>query len=341
MAHRGSLRGYLLTRLALVVPMVLLLLTVVFALMRVVPGDPVSATLGARLPPEELKQRRRALGLDEPLIAQYLDYLGDVATLNFGTTITDNRTVASILVDNGGATLTLTVSALIFALVLGLPLGLIAGRFRDTWPDAGIRLFGILSYAAPVFFVGLILQLVFAKNLDLLPASGQASAVVQATTPTVTHILLLDTAIAGDVDATLDILKHLILPTVTLGLLVCGVFVRLVRVNVAQTLQGDYVEAARARGIPERRVVTRHAFRNALIPVVTVLGLQVALLLGGAVLTEQTFNWPGLGTQLLTYLNNRDYVAVQGLVTAFALIVVAISLLIDLVTSLVDPRVRY
>jgi peptide/nickel transport system permease protein len=135
--------------------------------------------------------------------------------------------------------------------------------------------------------------------------------------------------------------KHLILPATTLGLLVCGVFIRLVRVNVAQALGGDYVEAARARGIPERSVVGRHAFRNALVPVVTVMGLQAALLLGGAVLTEQTFSWPGLGSRLLTYLNNRDYIGVQGLVTVFALVVVVVSLFIDLINAMIDPRVRY
>jgi len=152
---------------------------------------------------------------------------------------------------------------------------------------------------------------------------------------------MLDLAIEGNWDGVMDVFKHLILPMVTLGLLVMGVFIRLVRVNVGQALNGDFVEAARARGVPEHRVVSRHAFRNALIPVVTVMGLQAALLLGGAVLTEQTFSWPGLGSRLLQYLNNRDYIGVQGLITFFALIVVVISLIIDIVNALIDPRVRY
>ena len=173
-----------------------------------------------------------------------------------------------------------------------------------------------------MFFVGLMAQLLFAKHLNWLPASRQASALVQATAPDHTHILIVDLIIAGDWSGVVDALKHLILPAVTLGLLVAGVFIRLVRVNVSQALGGDYVEAARARGIPEHRVVSFHAFRNALVPVVTVMGLQAALLLGGAVLTEQTFNWPGLGSRLLTYLNDRDYIAVQGIITVFALVVV-------------------
>lgn len=341
MSRAGSLRGYVLVRLALMVPMVWVLLTVVFLMMRVAPGDPISATLGGKLPPAELARRQHELGFDKSILTQYVDYLWDVVRLKFGTTITDGQTIGSIVLENGGATLTLTLAALLVALIVGLPLGLVAGRYRETIPDAFIRLFGILSYAAPVFFVGLMAQLLFAKNLDWLPASRQASAIVQATAPDHTHILILDLAISGDWDGVIDVLKHLILPAVTLGLLVAGVFIRLVRVNVGQALGGDYVEAARARGIPERRVVSFHAFRNALVPVVTVMGLQAALLLGGAVLTEQTFSWPGLGSRLLTYLNNRDYIGVQGLITVFALIVVFVSLIIDIVNAMIDPRVRY
>ena len=142
-------------------------------------------------------------------------------------------------------------------------------------------------------------------------------------------------------DAFVDVARHLVLPAITLGLVIGGVFIRVVRVNVIQTLRGDYVEAARARGVPERQVVFRHAFKNALVPVITIMGLQFALLLSGAVLTEQTYNWPGLGSQLIRYLNNRDYIAVQGIITFFALIVVFVSLLIDLVNAWVDPRIRY
>jgi peptide/nickel transport system permease protein len=323
------------------VPMVWVLLTVVFLMMRVAPGDPISATLGGKLPPAELARRQHELGFDKSILTQYVDYLWDVVRLKFGTTITDGQSIGSIVLENGGATLTLTLAALLVALIVGLPLGLVAGRYRETIPDAFIRLFGILSYAAPVFFVGLMAQLVFAKNLDWLPASRQASALVQATAPDHTHILLVDLVMAGDWSGVVDALKHLILPAVTLGLLVAGVFIRLVRVNVGQALGGDYVEAARARGIPERRVVSFHAFRNALVPVVTVMGLQAALLLGGAVLTEQTFSWPGLGSRLLTYLNDRDYIGVQGLITVFALVVVFVSLIIDVVNAMIDPRVRY
>jgi peptide/nickel transport system permease protein len=337
----GSLRNYLVVRLLLVIPNVLVLLTMVFLLLRVAPGDPISAALGGRLPPEELARRREAAGYDRPLIVQYADYIGHVLQGDFGMTVSDNRAVSTILLVNGAATLSLTVAAVLFALAVGVPLGLLAARFRNSWLDVVIRLFGILTYAAPVFFVGIVAIIVFTGQLGLLPSGRQAGPLAQATIEPVTNIFLLDAALAGDSEAFVDGLVHLVLPAVTLGLLLMGVFVRLIRVNVAQTLRDDYVEAARARGIAERRVVLHHAFRNAMVPFVTVLGLQVALLLGGAILTETTFSWPGIGSELVRYINARDYVAVQGIMTVFALFVVGISVVIDVVNALIDPRVRY
>lgn len=340
-ASGGSLAKYVALRLMLIVPMVLILTTIVFLLLRVAPGDPVSATVGGRLSEEALDQRRAALGLDRPLVVQYLEYLGDVVTLNFGQTITDNRAIIDIVQEHGGATLTLSVAAFAVALLIGLPLGIVAGRFRDTPGDLVIRVFGIITYAAPVFYWGLLFQLFFAGYLGWLPASGSASPITIFEVPQVTHILLLDAIIAGNTAAIADVLEHLVMPAVTLGLLLSGIFIRLVRVNVIQSLKGDYIEAARARGIKESRVLRTHAFRNALVPVVTIIGLQVALLLAGAILTEATFNWPGIGNELVQYINNRDYAAVQGIITLFAVVVVVVSILIDIVNALVDPRVRY
>ncbi len=231
------------------------------------------------------------------------------------------------------------IAAFLVALLVGIPLGLVAGRYRDSLPDVVIRLFGIVSYAVPIFVIGLIFVLIAGGTG--WPTYDIASPITKFQTEPVTHILLVDTLISGDTDAFVDVLKHHVLPCLTLGLLLCGVFIRLVRVNLLMTLKGDYVEAARARGISERYVVRRHAFRNALVPLITVLGLQVALTLAGAILTERTFNWPGLGTQLVDYLTARDYPAVQGLVTFFAVVVVITSLIVDIVNALIDPRVRY
>lgn len=335
------MRRYLLVRLGLVIPNIFVLLTLVFLLLRVAPGDPISAALGGRLPPEVLAERRAAAGYDRPLIVQYFDYLGDVLRFDLGTAVSDNRHVTTILSINGGATISLAVSAIIVAIVIGLPLGLLAARYRNSAFDVVVRIFGILTYAAPVFFVGVIAITIFTGMLGWLPSGQQAGPIYQATVEAKTNIFLIDALLAGNGEAFVDGLEHIVMPAVTLGLLVMGVLVRMIRVNVAQTLRDDYVEAARARGIPERRVVFHHAFRNAMVPFVTVLGLQVALLLSGAILTESTFSWPGVGSELVRYINARDYVAVQGIMTMVALAVTVISFVIDLVNALIDPRVRY
>jgi peptide/nickel transport system permease protein len=336
-----SLRRYALTRLALVIPMVFILLTFVFLLMRVAPGDPITSALGGRVPQEVVDEIKAELGFDEPLYVQYVDYLRDVVTLDFGTAITDRRELGEIITVNGAATLELTFFAMIVAIVVGVTFGLLAGRYRDTWIDGGGRVFGIVIYAMPVFFLGLMAQLFFGSYLGWLPTSDRASPITQATLETHTNIFTIDALIERDWEAFVDVVKHLILPAVTLGLVTAGVFIRLVRVNVIRTMKDDYIEAARARGIDERSVVYHHAFKNALVPVITVVGLTVALLLSGAVLTETTFNWPGIGKTLILYLQNRDYTAVQGIIVVFALVVVVVSVVIDFVNAYIDPRIRY
>lgn len=335
----GSLPRYVAVRALLVIPMMWVLLTLVFLLLRVAPGDPVTAAAGGKLNAHEIALRRHALGLDRPLIVQYGDYLWDAVRLHFGNAITNGTPVLSLIRDHGGATLSLTVGAFIVALVVGIPLGRLAGRYRDTAIDVPIRLAGIVVYAAPLFWVGILLIMLVKKVDRTWPTSGIASPQANYEIPTRTHVLVIDSIISGkDVG---DVLQHHVLPCLVLGLMLAGVIARLVRINVIQTLQSDYVEAARARGIAEGRVVRKHAFRNALVPVVTVIGLQVALTLSGAVLTETTFTWPGLGSDLVRYVLSRDYTAVQGLVTFFALIVVVVSLVVDVVNALIDPRVRY
>ncbi len=342
MAGQGiSLRRYLITRLLLVIPMVFILLTMVFLLMRVAPGDPISASLGGRVPPEVVNEIKADLGFNDPLYIQYKNYLADIARGDFGTTITDRREVRDIILLNGAATLELTFFAMVVAIVVGVAIGLVAGRYRDTWIDVGGRFFGIIIYAMPVFFLGLLAQLFFGSYLNWLPTSDRASPITDALLETHTNLYVVDSIINRDWSALGDVTRHLVLPAVTLGLVTAGVFIRLVRINVIRTMKDDYIEAARARGISERSVVYHHAFKNALVPVITIVGLTMALLLGGAVLTETTFNWPGLGHTLVLYLGNRDYAAVQGIIIVFALIVVVVSLVIDFVNAYIDPRIRY
>ncbi len=335
----GHLRRYLLTRLALAPLFLFTLLTALFILLRVAPGDPVQASLGGRAPPARIEAAREAAGLNDPLLVQYGRYLSDVIRGDFGQPITDPRSVTEIIAARFPATVELTVFALIVAVTLGVVVGAFAAQRRDTAFDVGGRLLGIVVYAAPVFWTGILAQLLFANRLGLLPTGNRLSARIVVDAPT--GFYLLDGLITLNGRLFWNALEHLILPGVTLGLLIGGIFIRMVRVNMLQTLRSDYVESARARGIVEQRVLFFHAFRNALIPIVTIMGLQAALLLGGAILTETTFSWPGLGSALVDFVRARDYAAAQGIATFFALVVFVVSLLIDIVNGLIDPRVRY
>ena len=339
----GGLGRYLVIRFFLIIPTVFILVTLVFLLMRTT-GDPITAAQGGRLPPEQLAARIHAAGYDRPLLVQYGDYLGHLLRGDFGITLSDNRPVTQVLVTYGTATLELAVYALVVAFVVGIPLGMLAAYLRDRFGDAVLRVFAILCYATPVFFAGLLLKLVFAIKLGVLPVSGRASTSTELDLellPGRTGIYLIDAIRLGDPAAVVDVLQHAVLPAVALGLLTAGIFLRLVRTNVIGTLGTEYVDAARSRGVSEYRLVRKHAYRPALIPIITVIGLQIALLLGGAVLTETTFEWKGLGFQLAQYLTARDFVAVQGIVALLAVIVAITNFVVDVLAALIDPRVRY
>ena len=335
----GSLRAYVLARMLLALPMLFILLTVTFVLLRVAPGDPVTATLGGRVSDTRADQIRHDLGLNRPLWRQYTSYVGDVLHGDFGRAITTNRPLRTTIADRFPATLELTMAAMVVAVGVGVLVGALAARFRDTPLDVGGRLLGIVLYAAPIFWLGIMFQLLFSIRLHWLPTGGRIAPFQEPRS--ITHLYLVDSLLTGNWSALSSAARYLVLPAVTLGLVIGGIFIRLVRVNMLQTLKSDYVEAARARGIGERRVLFNHAFRNALVPVVTIVGLQFALLLSGAVLTEATFSWPGIGLSLYQFLQNRDYTAVQGLVTFYALFVIGVSLVIDLVSAWVDPRIRF
>ena len=303
------------------------------------PGDPIAAALGDRLSPEQLDQRRAAAGLNDPILVQYGRYMVGVFQGDLGTPATDPRSVTQIVADLFPATFELTMFAMVVAVVIGIIVGALGARYRDGPLDVGGRVFGILIYAAPVFWLGILAQLLFANRWHLLPTGNRINARIAFEDPT--GFYLIDGIITGNWEFWISALRHMVLPGMTLGLVISGVFIRMVRVNMLQTLRADYVEAAQARGVANRRVVFAHAFKNALVPVVTIMGLQFALLLGGAILTETTFSWPGLGQALVEFINTRDYAAVQGITTFFAVMVVLISLLIDIINGLLDPRVRY
>jgi peptide/nickel transport system permease protein len=339
----SPLLRFIIVRFLLIFPTIFILVTMVFLLMRTI-GDPITAALGGRLNAQQLAERIEAAGYNRPLIVQYFEYIGQVATGNFGTAISDGRPVSELLLTYGGATLELAFYALLVAFIVGIPLGMVAAYLRDRWPDAVLRIVAILFYATPVFFAGLLLKLVFSVWLNVLPVAGRASTRTElqmARLDNRTGIYLIDAIQLGSPAAVADVLQHAVLPGLALGLLTAGVFLRLVRTNVIGTLSMDYVDAARSRGVSEYRLVRRHAYKPALIPIITVIGLQIAMLLGGAVLTETTFEWKGLGFKLAEYLSARDFVAVQGIVALLAVIVALSNFIVDILAAVIDPRVRY
>ncbi|MFV2144161.1 MULTISPECIES: ABC transporter permease [Isoptericola] len=330
-------------RFLLIIPTVFILVTTVFVLMRAT-GDPITAALGGRLTPDQLAERIHAAGYDRPIIVQYWDYLSGIFTGDLGTTLSDSRPVTEVLTTYGAATLELSVYAVLVAALLGVPFGMLSGYFRDRVPDAVLRVLAILAYATPVFFAGLLLKLVFSVWLGWFPVAGRVSTggeIEMRKAGADSGFVLIDALRTGDPEVVLDVLSHAALPALALGLLTAGIFLRLVRTNMIGTLGTDYVTAARSRGISERRLVTGHAWRPALIPIITVAGMQIAMLLVGAVLTETTFEWRGLGFQLAQYLQARDFVAVQGIVVVMAVVVAVTNFLVDMIAVLVDPRVRY
>lgn len=336
----ASLRAYVITRVLLILPMLWILLTFTFLILRVAPGDPVSTIFREGTPQYVIDRVRQELGLNDPLIVQYFTYLRNIFTGNMGTSILTTKPVIQEVTDRMPATLELTFSSMVVASLMGIGLGVLAGTRRDRIPDFGVRLFAAFTYNVPIFLLGLVLQLVFAVQLGWFPASGRFSPRLP-TPPTRTGMYTIDSLLAGDLRAFFDAVDHLILPSLTLGTVLAAFFARITRVNVIQAMTSDFVEAARARGITRGSVFYRHALKNALVPVVTTMGLSFALLFSGAILTETIFSFEGMGRYIFQAISFRDYPAIQGAVVYYGIIMVVISLLIDIVNAFIDPRIRY
>ncbi|MGL5035278.1 MAG: ABC transporter permease [Microcystaceae cyanobacterium] len=341
MSRAKALQYYITARLLLAPLMVWTIVTIVFLLLRATPGDPVDAILGNRAPEAAKIAMREQLGLNKPLIAQYFDYLGQLLRFDLGKSITGKgKAVGDIIQQHFPATAELAIYAMVVAIAVGVGLGILAASRPGSKFDIGGRLFGIITYSLPIFWVGMLLQLVLSVNLHIFPLGTRFP--LDASPPEgITGLYTLDSLLRGNPQQFFTALYYLILPCFTLGVLLSGIFERMVRVNLQKTLKADYVEAARARGVGERQILFSHALKNALIPVITVLGLTFASLLGGAVLTEVTFSWPGLGNRLYEAISLRDYPTVQGIMIFFGVVVVIASLLIDVINAYIDPRIRY
>jgi peptide/nickel transport system permease protein len=339
MSRRSELLRYFGARLALAPLMLWLISSLVFLLLRVAPGDPIDALLGPKAPAAARAALRHQLGLDLPLPVQYGHFLTNLLHGDLGLSQNSKEPVVSIIQASLPASLELGLVALLIAAVLGLAVGFSGIARPEGRVDLAGRLFGIGTYALPPFWAAMVVQLVFAVWLGWLPVGGRLPATLLP--PEGTGFYLFDSLRAGNIPQLLGSLRHLVLPASTLGLLLSGIFTNALRLNLRRALGSDYVEAARSRGLSETRVVLRHALPNALLPVLTITGITVASLIGGALLIEVTYSWPGIAARLQEAIAQRDYPLVQGIVVVVAGLVVMVTVAVDLLVALLDPRVRF
>ena len=343
MSRRSDLLRYLAARLALAPVMVWLIASLVFLLLRVAPGDPIDALLGSRAPAAARAALRAQLGLDQPLWHQYGHFLNQLLHGELGQSLTNQEPVTAVIRQSLPASLELGVVALVLAAVVGLAVGFSGVARPEGRLDLAGRLYGIGTYALPPFWAAMVVQLVFAVWLGWLPVGGRFPPTLIP--PTGSGFYLLESLRVGlgtgQWHQLLGTVRHLVLPAGTLGLLLSGIFANALRLNLRRALDSDYVEAARSRGLGEGRVILRHALPNALLPVLTITGITVASLIGGALLIEVTYSWPGIAFRLQEAIGQRDYPLVQGIVVVVAALVVMVTVAVDLVVAMLDPRIRF
>jgi peptide/nickel transport system permease protein len=329
---------FVVRRLLLLIPIMIGLSILVFLWIRALPGGPAQALLGERATPETVAQIERSYGLNKPVHVQYWLYVKRVASGDFGVSTSSRRAVTDELRDRFPATIELAIAAMLFAIVLGIPLGFVAAKHYGGAVDNASLVVTLLGVSMPIFFLAILLKYVFAVKLALLPTVGRISPLIDIPHPT--NFYLVDALLAGDVNAFWDVSKHLILPAIALGSIPLAIIARITRASVLDVQNEDYVRTARAKGLPPRVVDERHIMRNALLPIVTIIGLQTGLLLSGAVLTETVFAWPGMGTWLVDAIRQRNYPVLQGGILFVSFIFVMANLVVDISYAFINPRIR-
>lgn len=307
---------YVIRRTLISIPTIVITVSIIFFVMRVLPGDPALVILGDSATEEAIARLNEQLGLNMPLWQQYINYLYDLLRLDFGQSLTTGRPVTELLFSLFPYTLELTFAAILIGTAVGMPIGIIVARRRGTLTDGLFRLIALIGISMPAFFLGILLLISFSLKIPLFPSVGAGEGVV-------------------------DNLYHLVLPALTLGLIEAALIMRITRSSILDEINKDYVRTARAKGVPERVVLLKHILRNILIPVVTVIGLNITTLISGAVLTESVFSRPGLGSLAIGSITNRDYPTLQACLVLFGVLVVIVNLLVDLTYSIINPRIRH
>jgi dipeptide transport system permease protein len=332
--------GFLLRRLAVLIPTFLGVSIIAFSFIRLLPGDPVALLSGERvMSPERHAQISAQLGMDRPMVIQYFDYLGGVLTGDFGSSIVSKKPILDQFWALFPATVELSLCAIILAIALGIPAGVIAAIKRGSIFDQGLMGIALVGYSMPIFWWGLLLIILFSGTLQWFPVSGRISLMFYF--PQVTGFMLIDSLISGQKGAFASALSHLALPSIVLATIPLAVIARQTRSAMLEVLSEDYVRTARAKGLSPFRVVGVHALRNAMIPVITTIGLQIGVMLAGAILTETIFSWPGIGKWMVDSVFRRDYPVIQGGLLLIAAIIMTVNLIVDLMYGLINPRIRH
>ncbi|MFD2829953.1 ABC transporter permease [Corticicoccus populi] len=310
---------FLFRRILQLIPTLFVVAIIVFFITRLLPGNPAAVMLGPQASVEDIERYSEELGLNDPIFVQFINYLGDLITFNFGNSLSYNAPIIDLILERFPNTIILAMSALILAVLIGVPAGIIAARKQNSFIDYIITTFSLVGVSMPIFWLGVMLVLLFSVNLGVLPATGMANFM----------------------DSPVEFFRHLLLPSIALSTIPMAEFARIIRSSMLEVLKQDYVKAAKSKGISERVVIYKHALKNAVTPLLTVIGLQFSNLLGGAVLTETIFSWPGMGLLIVDAIERRDFIVVQNTVIFIALIYVTINLIVDILYKVVNPKVNF
>ncbi|KMY51933.1 ABC transporter permease [Peribacillus loiseleuriae] len=326
-------------RLGALIPVLLGMAFIVFMMVRAIPGNPAQLILGQQASKEAVAAMTTKLGLDQPWHIQFFNYLGGLFTGDLGVSIKTNTPIAEEIWPYLAATIELAIIAMIIAVVIGVNAGIISAWFQNSWFDYIAMIIALIGVSMPIFWLGLMEQYIVAIHFDLLPTTGRDN--IRDPVEAITNLYLLDTLLQGRFDQFIEVVRHLILPSIALATIPMAIIARMTRSSMLEVMRSDFIRTARAKGMRMFWVVYKHSFKNALIPVVTVIGLQTGLLLGGAILTETIFGWPGIGTYIYDAINYRDYPVVQSGILVIAFIFVIINLCVDLLYAAIDPRIKY
>ncbi|MGE6259609.1 ABC transporter permease [Heyndrickxia sporothermodurans] len=331
--------AYTVRRLLLLIPVLFGMVIIVFSLIHAIPGDPARTILGQLATKEAVAELTKQLGLDKPLFIQLFDYIKDLFTGNLGASLKTQAPISEEIWPYFGATVELAVVAMIIAIFIGVNAGIISAWFQNSWFDYVVMLIALIGVSMPIFWLGLMEQYVFSIHLDLLPTTGRDD--IRNPVEAITNLYLLDTLLQGRFDQFIEVIKHLILPSIALATIPMAIIARITRSSMLEVMRSDYIRTARAKGMRMFWVVYKHSLKNAFIPVLTIIGLQTGLLLGGAILTETIFGWPGMGTYIYEAIEFRDYPVIQSGILVLAFVFVLINLIVDLLYAAIDPRIKY